>query len=54
MDMTRPVIDTEFLNLFLEIDLSRCNLRWRALTIQCWPTLDDMFGMPGVYTYGHE
>jgi hypothetical protein len=40
--------------LFLEIDLSRWNLRWRELTVhRVGDALDDIFGLPGVFTFVH-
>lgn len=54
LQLTRPIPDQEVLNMFLEIDLSRWNLRWRPLTIDLvGDFLDEIFGMPGVYTFGH-
>lgn len=67
MTMSRNQVMKRFLNmtstngndtlktLFLEVDLSRWNLRWRKLIIHMiGETLDDMFGTPGVYTYVHS
>lgn len=55
LDMTRPVKDDEALRLFLEIDLSRWNLRWRQLVIgMIGRTLNDMFGVVGIFDYVHE
>lgn len=55
MGLTKPSLDTEEIHLFLEIDLSRWNLRWRELTVHgVGSTLDDMFGSPGCFTFVHE
>lgn len=54
LEMTKPVKLDHMINLFLEVDLSRWNLRWRQLTVHTvGETLDDMFGLPGVYTFVH-
>jgi len=39
---------------FLEIDFSRWNLRWRARTVNpiAW-VLEDIYGMPGVFSQAH-
>lgn len=55
LDMTKPLSPEDSLRMFIEIDLSRWNLRWRELTIgMIGRTLNDMFGMPGVFDYCHE
>jgi hypothetical protein len=55
LELTRPRTATDMLSFFLEIDLTRWNLRFRQLTVHgVGQTLDDMFGMPGIYTYVHE
>lgn len=55
LDLTRPSRDHEALRLFLEIDLSRWNLRWRQLAIgMIGRTLNDMFGVVGIFDYVHE
>jgi len=55
LEMTQPITDDEILRMFVEIDLSRWNLRWRPLAINMiGRTLNDMFGMPGVFDYCHE
>ncbi|QYN16466.1 MAG: RNA-dependent RNA polymerase, partial [Yunnan mymona-like virus 1] len=39
---------------FLEIDFSRWNLRWRARTVDpIGRELEDIYGLPGVYTQAH-
>jgi hypothetical protein len=54
LDLTTPPSGDVMRVLFLEIDLSRWNLRWRKLIIHMiGDTLDDMFGTPGIYTYVH-
>lgn len=54
LDFTRPSTVDDQLTLFLEIDLSRWNLRWRELTVHgVGETLDDLFDTPGLYTYIH-
>jgi len=55
LQMTAPQTDTDALTLFLEIDLSRWNLRWRQLVVHMvGRTLNDMFGVTGVFDYVHE
>lgn len=55
LTMTQPRRASDVIHLFLEIDLSRWNLRWRPLTVHgIGEVLDDMFGLPGVFTYVHE
>ena len=55
MDLTKPSADSGEIHMFLEVDLSRWNLRWRELTVhQVGSTLDDMFGSLGCFTYVHE
>jgi len=54
LDMTAKSSDDVSQVMFLEIDLSRWNLRWRKLTVHLiGDCLDDLFGMHGVYTYVH-
>jgi len=41
--------------VFLEVDLTRWNLRWHAESVNpIGRTLEDMFGLPGVYTVVHH
>nr|WPR17640.1 MAG: RNA-dependent RNA polymerase [Yellow silver pine associated mymonavirus 3] len=54
-DITRPMTSESRLHYFLEIDLSRWNLRWRSLTVHAvGDVVDDIFGLRGVYTFVHE
>lgn len=55
LEMTKPMRDTESLRMFIEIDLSRWNLRWRAMAVNpvAW-TLNDMFGVVGIFDFCHE
>jgi hypothetical protein len=55
LDMTARSSDDTTQILFLEIDLSRWNLRWRKLVVHLiGDCLDALFGMHGVYTYVHD
>jgi len=41
--------------LYQEIDFERWNLKWRGLDVNSvGEVLDDLFGLPGMYTYAHE
>jgi len=53
--MTEPRRRGDDLTLFIEIDLSKWNSRWRELVVhKVGDVMDDLFGLPGVYTYAHE
>jgi len=53
--MTRPVANDTDIRMFLEFDFSAWNLNWRELAVHAvGDVLDDLFGMPGVYTFTHE
>lgn len=55
LEMTKPNKSSSTLRLYLEIDLSRWNLRWRAAAVNpVARTLNDMFGEPGIFDYCHE
>jgi hypothetical protein len=55
MGLTRPSTDTDEIHMFLEVDLSRWNLRWRSLTVhKVGHSLDCMFGVRGIFTFVHE
>jgi len=54
-DITRPISSGNRVRFFLEADLSRWNLRWRALTVHMvGDVIDDIFGLRGVFTFVHE
>lgn len=54
LDLTRPISNADTLRLFLEVDLSRWNLRWRELTVHLVGSdLNDIFGTPNVFTTVH-
>jgi len=54
-EATRPSTREEILRLFLEIDLTRWNLRWRDLPIRMiGEDLNDIFGLDRSYTFVHE
>lgn len=53
--LTSARAEKRMLRMFLEVDLSRWNLRWRELSIhRIGDDLDDIFGVHGVYTFVHE
>lgn len=55
LEMTKPHTATHSLRMFLEIDLSRWNLKWRAMSVNpVARTLNDMFGVVGVFDFVHE
>lgn len=55
LQMTAPQTNTDALTMFVEIDLSRWNLRWRQLTVHMvGRVLNDMFGVTGVFDFAHE
>ncbi|QHD64783.1 RNA dependent RNA polymerase [Plasmopara viticola lesion associated mononegaambi virus 8] len=55
LEMTKPHTATHSLRMFLEIDLSRWNLRWRAMAVNpVARTLNDMFGVTGIFDFVHE
>lgn len=55
LSLTEPRKTGDSLNLFIEIDLSKWNSRWRELVVhKVGDVLDAMFGLPGVYTFAHE
>lgn len=54
LNFTDPTKNSEEYTLFLEIDLTRWNLRWRQLVIHMLGhDLNMMFGMPGTFTVTH-
>jgi len=53
--MTAPASNPDNLHLFIECDLSRWNLRWRASCIdRIGADLNALFGVKGVFTFVHE
>lgn len=55
LKMTEPRRVGDNLTLFAEIDLSKWNSCWRELVVhKVGDTLDELFGLPGVYTFAHE
>jgi hypothetical protein len=55
LSMTRGVSDEEVARIFLELDLSRWNLRWRKLTVNMFgQDLNDLFGMRNFFTFAHS
>ncbi|TQS34498.1 hypothetical protein Golomagni_05115 [Golovinomyces magnicellulatus] len=53
--LTRPVFQSGVYRLFLEIDLSRWNLKWRDQLIKMiGEDLNDMFGMKVAFSTVHE
>lgn len=55
LEMTKPVTDSESLRMFVEVDLSRWNLRWRGMAVNpVGRTLNDMFGVVGIFDFCHE
>lgn len=55
LDMTRPLASSDTIRLFIELDLSRWNLRWRALCIDMiGRDMNDLFGMLRAYTWIHK
>lgn len=53
-ELSQPSQSDAHQKAFVEIDLSRWNLRWRDQSVrQIAEVLDDLFGLPGVYTYAH-
>lgn len=54
LEITRPLSNSDALRLFIEVDLSRWNLRWRASAVDpVGRSLNDMFGVVGVFDYCH-
>lgn len=54
LSFTDPYRDPTSLTLFLEIDLSRWNLRWREMTVhQIGHDINRMFGVKGTFTITH-
>ncbi|WGH72981.1 MAG: putative RNA-dependent RNA polymerase [Trichoderma harzianum mononegavirus 1] len=54
LQMTSPVTDPNLLRMYMEVDLSRWNLRWRELVMHLLGrTLNDMFGEPGIFDFVH-
>lgn len=54
LSFTDPTRDKHLLTLFIEIDLTRWNLRWRELVIHLLGhDLNCMFGMEGAFTVTH-
>jgi hypothetical protein len=55
LDLTKTTGLDDRLNLLLEFDLSRWNLRWRSLCVDMvGKDLNDLFGMRKVFTTGHS
>lgn len=55
LDMTKPPQEGDMLTLLIESDLSQWCQHWRALTVhQVGDILDDMFELPGAYSYIHS
>jgi len=53
--VTHTVSDEDLVRLYLEVDLTRWNLRWHPEVIDpIGRDLEDMFGLPGVYTVVHH
>lgn len=53
--VTEASDDEDLERLFLEVDLTRWNLRWHPEVVDpVGQDLDDMFGLPGVYTAIHH
>lgn len=53
--LSKPSLIAARQRLFIEIDLSRWNLRWRDMLIRMiGMDLDDIFGTNGRYTFVHE
>lgn len=54
-NLSKPLQSEDRERLFIEVDLSRWNLRWRDLPIRLiGMDLDDIFGTDGRYTFVHE
>jgi hypothetical protein len=54
LTLTAPSKEDKMITFFYELDLSTWNSNWRALTVHgVGEIIDDMFGLPGSYTYGH-
>lgn len=54
LQLTQPLTSQDALKMFVEVDLSRWNLRWRAAAVDpVGQTLNDMFGVVGVFDYCH-
>jgi hypothetical protein len=52
--LTNPIQSDTLLRVFIEVDLTRWNLRWRELAVHIiGDDLDQMYGMTGVYTFAH-
>lgn len=55
LDMTRVLPSKDIIRLFIELDLARWNLRWRALCIDMiGQDMNDLFGMLRAYTWIHK
>lgn len=55
LDLTRPLGAPELIRVFIELDLARWNLRWRALCIDMiGMDMNDLFGMKRMYTWIHK
>lgn len=53
--LTREYTEEDLVRLFLEVDLSRWNLRWHPEVVDpVGDDLNDMFGLPGVFTTIHH
>jgi hypothetical protein len=53
--LTDPIQSETLLRVFIEVDLTRWNLRWRELSIHLiGDDLDQMYGLSGVYTFAHR
>jgi len=54
LGLTLPLSDTTKLRLFIELDLSRWNLRWRELSVHMiGQDLNGIFGMKRVFSWIH-
>jgi hypothetical protein len=55
LNMTRPITNEDSLRMFYELDLSSWNLLWRDSTVNpVAHTLNDMFGVVGIFDFCHE
>jgi len=54
-EVTQPTGLSEYIRLFLEVDLTRWNLHWHPEVVDpVGYTLEDMFGLPGAFTVIHH
>jgi hypothetical protein len=55
LDLTRRLHSEDLVRLFIELDLSRWNLRWRELCIgMLGADFNDMFGVKRLFTWIHK